>query len=31
MLKKDPERRATLKEIITIDFVYEKIEEILKL
>jgi hypothetical protein len=29
MLKKDPKRRATLKEIITIDFVYEKIEEIL--
>ena len=29
MLKKDPERRATLKEIITIDFIYEKIEEIL--
>ena len=24
MLKKDPKRRATLKEIITIDFVYEK-------
>ena len=29
MLKKDPKRRATLREIITIDFVYEKIEEIL--
>ena len=29
MLKKDPERRATLKEIITLDFIYEKIEEIL--
>ena len=29
MLKKDPERRANLREIITIDFVYEKIEEIL--
>ena len=29
MLKRDPERRATLTEIITIDFVYEKIEEIL--
>ena len=29
MLKKDPERRATLKEIITLDFVYDKIEETL--
>ena len=29
MLKKDPDRRATLKDIITIDFVYDKIEEIL--
>ena len=29
MLKKDPERRATLTDIITIDFIYEKIEEIL--
>ena len=29
MLKKDPERRATLKEIITLDFVYKKIEDIL--
>ena len=29
MIKKDPERRATLKEIITLDFIYEKIEEIL--
>ena len=29
MLIKDPERRATLKEIMTIDFVYEKIETIL--
>jgi serine/threonine protein kinase len=29
MLKKDPNRRATLKEIITLDFIYEKIEAIL--
>ena len=29
MLKKNPERRATLKEIITLDFVYEKIEKLL--
>ena len=29
MLKKDPERRATLKDIITLDFVYEKIENLL--
>ena len=29
MLKKDPERRATLKEIITLDFIYEKIENLL--
>ena len=29
MLKKDPERRATLKDIITLDFVYQKIEDIL--
>ena len=29
MLKKDPERRATLKEIMTLDFVYEKIENLL--
>ena len=29
MLKKDPERRVTLKEIITLDFIYEKIEGIL--
>ena len=29
MLKKDPERRATLTEIITLDFIYEKIENLL--
>ena len=29
MLKKDPNRRATLEEIITLDFIYEKIEAIL--
>ena len=28
MLKRDPERRATLKEIITLDFIYEKIENL---
>ena len=29
MLKRDPERRASLKEIITLDFIYEKIENLL--
>ena len=29
MLKKDPERRATLKDIITLDFIYEKIDKLL--
>jgi len=29
MIKKDPERRATLKDIITLDFIYEKIENLL--
>ena len=29
MLKRDPERRATLKEIITLDFIYEKIENLI--
>lgn len=29
MLKRDPARRATLKEIITLDFIYEKIENLL--
>lgn len=29
MLKKEPERRVTLKEIITFDFIYEKIESLL--
>ena len=29
MLKKDPERRASLKDIITLDFIYEKIENLL--
>ena len=28
MIKKDPERRATLKDIITLDFISEKIENI---
>ena len=30
MLKRDPERRANLKEIITLDFIYEKIDNLLK-
>ena len=29
MLRRDPERRATLKEIITLDFIYEKIEKLI--
>ena len=29
MLKKDPERRAKLKDIITLDFIYEKIDKLL--
>ena len=29
MLKRDPKRRATLKEIITYDFIYEKIEKLI--
>ena len=29
MLKRDPQRRATLKEIITLDFIYEKIENLI--
>ena len=29
MLRRDPERRATLKDIITLDFIYEKIENLI--